>query len=164
MAPSVSFAREIYPFRVSELVSHEVQIAAVHRAQGHQTDYLVKGYTTTHRFVLVSFLEMPVHIGIDQPENNRLVADECLVMTLAITDGFLVGAAVFHFPEESTRFPILVLFFLNQFYPIVGNVHRHAVVEAISALIELHGQPRHPTDFLGNGERMGTNLVNQQVG
>ena len=62
VAPSVVLAGEVNPFRVTELVAHEVEVSAVNGGSREQTDHLVEGNTTLDVVVLVALLEVPVHI------------------------------------------------------------------------------------------------------
>ena len=61
----------------------------------------MQGNTAVNHVVLVALLEVPVHVGIDEAEDDGLVAYQCLVVTLAIGDGLLVGTAVLDFPEDA---------------------------------------------------------------
>ncbi len=48
--------------------------------------------------------------------------------------------------------------------PIVGDIHRHTVVEAVAAILELRSQARHTRHLLGNRDGIGVHLVNELVG
>ena len=164
VAPTVALTRKINPFGMAELVAHKIQVAAVDGRGRDEANHLVQGDSAMHRAVFVAFLEMPVHIGVDEAENNRLVAHERLVVRLAVTDGFLVGTAIFHLPENRTRLPVLVLDFLDCLDPIIGNIHRHPIVETIAAVLEFCSESGHSADFLGDGDGLGIHLVDEAVG
>ena len=100
VAPSVTLAREINPLWMTELITHEVQVAAIDGRSCSQTDHLVQGNASVNHIVLITLLEVPVHISIYQAEDDGLVAYQCLVMTLAVRDGLLVGTAVLDFPRR----------------------------------------------------------------
>ena len=74
MAPSIAFAREVYPFGMTKLIAHEVQVATIDGGCREQANHLVQGDASMYGVILVTFLEVPVHIGIYQTEDNGLVA------------------------------------------------------------------------------------------
>ena len=164
VAPSIALAGEVNPFGMSELVAHKVEVATVDGCCRDEANHLVESDATMNHEVLVALLEVPIHVGIYQTEDNGLVAYKCLVVALAVADGLLVGTAVLHLPEYRTRFPILVLQFLDGLYPVVGGIHRHAIVEAISAILILGSQSWHTTHLLGDSDSIGINLMDEQVG
>ena len=149
---------------MSELVAHKVEVATIDSSCCDETNHLVESDTTMSHKVLVALLEVPIHVGIYQTEDNGLVAHKCLVVALAVADGLLVGTAVLHLPEYRTRFPILVLHFLDGFYPIVGDVHCHAIVETIASILIFRCQSRHTTYLLGNSDSVGVDFMDKQVG
>ena len=99
--PAIAFAREVNPFRMTELITHEVQITSIDSGSGKQTNHLVQSDTSFYHAVLVTNLEMPVHVGINQAEDDGLVAYQCLVVTLTIRNSLFILATVGHFPEQT---------------------------------------------------------------
>ena len=164
IAPSIALAREVNPFGMTELITHEVQVATVDSTCRHQSDHLMQGNAATYHIVLVTLLEVPIHIGINQTEDNRLVAHQCLVVTLAVRDGLLVGTAVLNLPEDRAYIDVLIAHLLDSLNPIVGDVHGHTIVETIAAILELSCESRHSRYFLGNGNSLWIDLMNQAVG
>ena len=71
--PAISLAWEINPFGMSEFISHEIQITTINRGSSKQTNHLMKSNTTIYSIIFISFLHMPVHIGINQTEDNSLI-------------------------------------------------------------------------------------------
>ena len=164
IAPSIALAWEVYPLWVTKLVAHEVEITTVDSCCRHQAYHLVQGDASMHGAVLVSLLEMPVHIGIDEPEDECFVSHKGLVMTLTVGDGLLVGTTVFHLPEDGAGFPVFISQFLDGLYPVVGDVHRHAVVEPISTVLIACCQSWHATHLFSDGDGVGIHLVDEEVG
>ena len=152
VAPSVAFAWEVYPFGMSELIAHEVEVTAVDGAKCDEAYHLVEGDASIDVGVLVSFLEVPVHVAVDESEDDGLVSDECLVVALAVGDGLLVLASVGEFPEDGAGFPVFVALFLDNLYPVVGDVHGQSVVEAVATVLEGERQSRHSAHFFGYGD------------
>ena len=121
-------------------------------------------HATAHHAIVVAGHHVPVHLLVDEAEDDSLVAHQCLVVTLGIGDCLLVGAAVGEFPEYRSGFPLLILELLDGLNPVVGNTHRHAIVETYAPILHLSRQPWHATHFLSNGDGMGINVVNELVG
>jgi len=84
IAPAISLAWEIYPFRMSELVAHEVEIPAVDGCRGHKSYHLVQGDAACHGRGGVTNHHMPVHLFVDKTENHRLVAHQRLIVALDV--------------------------------------------------------------------------------
>ena len=99
VTPAIALAWEIYPFGMAELVAHKVEITAIDCRGRYEAYHFVQCDATVYGFVLIAFLEMPIHIGINQTEYQCFIAYKCLVVAFAIRDGFLVGTAVGKFPS-----------------------------------------------------------------
>ena len=112
---------------------------------------------------MVVLLHVPIHIRVNQTEDNRLIAYQRLVVTFGITNRTLIGTTVRGLPPDRGRMPILVLLLLDSLDPIIGDIHRHAVIEAIATILEFRGKPRHSTHFLGDRDRVRVHLMNQLV-
>ena len=106
---------------------------------------------------------MPIHVGINQTENDRLISDQCLIVALGIRDRFLIPTTICYFPEHTGWFPIFVNFLLYRLNPIVWNVHGHTIIKAITAIFYLCSQSRHPGYLFRNGNCFGIHLMNQIV-
>lgn len=98
--PAVALTREVYPLGMAKLVAHEVEIAAVDGRDGQQLDHLVESNAAIDGEIAVTLGHVPIHVGIDEAEDDCLVAYECLVVALDVGDGLLILAAVGDFPEE----------------------------------------------------------------
>ena len=85
-------------------------------------------------------------------------------MRLAIRDSLLVGATVLDLPEDTADIDVLIAYFFDGLDPVVGDIHGHAVVEAIATVLELGSQSRHARHLLGNGDGVGIYLVDEFVG
>ena len=163
ITPAVALAREINPLGVAEFVAHEIQIAAIHRRGRGETDHLVQGDAARDRTTLVPLAEMPVHIGIDEAEDDRLVAHERLVVALAIGNGALPLPTVRELPINARGMPILVFFLLDELDPVVGDVHGEAVIKTIAARRKGRREAGHAADILGDGDGVGIHLVDELV-
>ena len=87
--------------------------------------------------VLVTFLEVPIHIRIYQSEDNGLVTYQSLVMTLAVRDGLLILAPILNLPEDAAWLPCLVWQLLDGLDLEIWDVHGHTIIEAITSVLEL---------------------------
>ena len=164
IAPSVPLAREIDPFRMTELISHEVEVASIDCGERNETDHLMESHSAIHGEIIVAHHHMPIHLLVDQTEDNRLVAHESLIMAFAIRDGLLIGATVGEFPENRGGVPFLILLLLDHLDPIVGDTHSHSIVETYSSLIEFESQPRHAAHLLCDGDSLGVDLMYKDIG
>lgn len=108
--PAVAFAREVDPFRMTELVAHKVEVAAVDCGERDEAYHFVERDAAVHVHVVVVNHHVPIHVGVDKTEDYRLVAHKCLVVAFGIVDCLFVGAAVGQLPEDSCRLPVLVFF------------------------------------------------------
>ena len=149
---------------MAELVAHEVEVTAVDGRGGDKANHLVKSNAAMNGSVFIAFSEVPIHIGIDEAEDEGLVAHEGLVVAFSVRDVVLIGTAVGEFPEDAAGLPVLVAQFLDGLNPIVGDVHRHAVVKAITAILEGRGQTRHTAHLFCNGDGIGIDFVDKEVG
>ena len=147
-----------------ELIAHEVEVAAIGCTGRQEAYHLVKSDTALHHVVLVALLEMPVHVGIHQAEDDGLVAHQSLVMALGIGDGLLILASVSELPEEGCRLPVLVALLLDGLNPVVGDVHGESVVEAIAAIADRCRESGHAAHVLGNGDGILVDLMYEVVG
>ena len=84
VTPSVAFAREVNPLRMAELIAHERQISAVDGGGGDETNHLMQRDAAVRHEGGMTVLEMPVHVGIDETEDDGLVAHQRLVVTLCV--------------------------------------------------------------------------------
>lgn len=100
VTPVVAFAGEVNPFGMTKLVAHEVEIAAVNCGGCDESNHLVESDPTMDCSILIAFAEVPVHVCVDESENEGLVTHKCLVVALTIRDGSFVSAAIGHFPEN----------------------------------------------------------------
>ena len=86
---------------------------------------------------------MPIHIGINQTENNSLVSYQCLIMTFRIRDRLFILSTVGYFPEHTGRFPVLINLFLDSLDPVIRDVHSHTVIKSVTAIFYFGGKSRH---------------------
>ena len=161
--PSVPFAGEVNPLGVSELVAHEVEVASIDGGGSNKANHLVEGDTTVHHISRVSVLEVPIHISVNESEDDSLVSDECLVVALGIRDRLLVLASVGHLVEDMPCLPVFVAHFLDVLYPEVGYAHGEAIVKAHAAILDGTSESGHAGHLLGDSNRLGLHLVNEFV-
>ena len=145
----VADAREVEPLGMAELVALEVEPALAAQTVGQQADHLVKGQAAVddgrerrqRRHVRV-------HLGVHEPEGDRLVAHERLVVALHVGDVGLLPSAVLERVHDVAEVPVLVLGLLEQLDPLVGQSHGQTVVEARAALLHRTTQCRHARHVL----------------
>ena len=86
---------------MTEFVTHKVQITAIDGRSSQQSDHLVKGNTAVNDIIFISLLEVPVHVGVNQTEDNGFVSHKCLIMAFAVGNSLFILAAVGYFPEQA---------------------------------------------------------------
>ena len=148
---------------MAKLVAHEVQIAAIDGGSSNQTDHLVKSYAAIYYTVAVLLAEVPVHISIDEPENDGLVSHQCLVMAFCIRNSLFILTAVGHFPENAGRLPVLIFLLLDGLDPVIRHIHSQTVIEAIAAIFKLGSQAGHAADVFSYGDGTGLHFMDELV-
>ena len=76
---------------------------------------------------------MPIHGFVDQAKNQRLVADQGLVVTLGVADDFFLWAVRTQRMRQFAQVPIFVALFLQRFDPEIRRAHRQAIIKAQAA-------------------------------
>ena len=163
MAPTIALAREVNPFGVTELVTHESEITAIDGRSSNKANHLVQRDTAVHHIGRVTFLEVPIHIRIAEAEDDGLVAYQCLVMALGIGDGLLILTAVGHLIEDMSRLPVLVAHLFDILNPEIWNTHCQSVVKAHTAVLDRISQTRHTRHIFGDGDGVLLHLVYEFV-
>ena len=148
---------------MTELVSHEVKITSIHCGCSNQPDHLVKCYTPMNQGIFITFLEVPIHVSVNQPKDDGFVTHQCLVMTLTIRDSLLVRTPVLDFPKDGAGFPIFILQLLDGLDPEIGYVHRHAVIKAQAAIFHLGCQARHAANLFCYGYRIRVHFMDNLI-
>ena len=113
--------------------------------------------------IFITFLHMPIHICINQAENNRFISYQCLIMTFSVRNCFFVLPTVSYFPKHAGWFPIFIYLFLDSLNPIIGNIHSHAIIKAITTILYLSSQARHTRNLFCNGNSLRIYFMNQFV-
>ena len=121
---------------MAELVTHEVEISAIDGRSGDEANHLVQGNATVDHIGGVAMLKMPVHVGIDEAEDDGLVAYECLIVALGIRDGLLGLTTVGHLVEDVSGFPVLVAHLLDILDPVIRYTDSQTVVETHTTILD----------------------------
>ena len=106
---------------------------------------------------------MPIHICINQTENNSLVSYQCLIMTFRIRDRLFILSTVGYFPEHTGRLPVLVNLFLDSLDPVIRDVHSHTVIKSVTAIFYFGRKSRHTGNFFSNRDSLRIDLMNQLI-
>ena len=107
---------------------------------------------------------VPVHLLVHQPERERLVADQRLVVAFGVGDGGLAVAAVGEHAPEFVEIPVLVAAVLEQLDPVVRDAHGEAVGEADAAVFDRPAEARHAGHVLGDGDGAGFHVLDELGG
>ena len=59
--------------------------------------------------------------------------------------------------------PILIFLLFDEFDPVIGDVHREAIVKSVTAVFKRRGESRHTADIFGNGDSIRIDFMNEPV-
>ena len=93
---------------MTKLIAHKGEITTAHGGEGHQTDHIAERYATHHPIVVVALLHVPVHVAVDESEDDGLVSDECLIMALSVGDRSLRRTVIAQFVPHILWIPRFV--------------------------------------------------------
>ena len=79
---------------MAELIAHEIEIGAAVQRRRRQTRELVERHGAINLETVLVLAHAPVDRRIRHREEERLAADERLVVALDVTDDLLFGALV----------------------------------------------------------------------
>lgn len=161
---AVALAREVKPLRVAELVAFEVEITLTAETVGDEPDELVKGHTTVnHRRELGQLRHVGVHLSVAEPEHERLVTDERLVVALCVCNRLLHVPAVGEGVDKVTYVPIRVVELLEPLDVQVRNGHGKTIVKSKSAERDRNAQAGHSRNVLGDRDCRWEDPVNHLI-
>ena len=160
MPLAVGVSLGIQPFRMPELIAHEIEIARVRRGQGDQPHQTVKSQAARDIPVFPAHRHIMIHVVAHQPPDHGVVAVDALIVALHIADGAVIGPVVGHLMPQAAH----VMRGLDAFFPVVGNAHGKTVVKAQTALMRRAGQAGHAGKLFGNGYGLRPQLMGQGVG
>lgn len=105
------------------------------------------------------------HLPIHQPERQRLISHERLIVTLRVRDALLSVPPVDQSVNNVSDVPLRVgLGLFEQLDPHVGDSHREAVVEADASFGDRNAEGGHAGDVLGNADSGRVEGVDHGVG
>ena len=92
--PSVPLTGKINPVRMAEFVSHKVEIAVPCGRQRDEPHQLVQGHPPVHRQTLLLYVHMMVKVRSHEPQRQRFIPHQCLVMAFRIADAFFIHPSI----------------------------------------------------------------------
>ena len=164
VAPAVPLARKVDPFGMTELVAHKIEIGLASQRKRHQPDHLVERHTALYGQIVPTALHRRVHRTPHQPEGNRLVAHQRLVVRLGIGHRPHRGKPVGQHVPDLPDVPRLVGRILQHPDPEVGHRHPQPVVKPNTTVDHRRADARHAAHLLGYGYGGGFHLLHQLVG
>ena len=146
---------------MAELIAHEIKISFAGQAEGDQPDHLVQRDAAVDDHGLAGLVHVPVHFLVHQPERDRLVADQRLVVALGIADVLFAESAIHQRVINLAQVPVFVGFFFEQLDPVIGHAHRQAIIETEPAFVDRPRHADHAADIFGDGDRVGLDVVDE---
>ena len=101
-------SREVDPFRVSELVAHEIQPAFAAEADSKKAYHLMQGYASVNDIVRCIERHGGIHLFIHQSEGDSLITNEGLVVGFCVGDSLNIREPVIHGEEEFVHIPLFI--------------------------------------------------------
>ena len=163
VAPVVSLAGEIDPFRVAEVVAHEGHICLSAQGDREQPDHFMKCDTPVDHQVGVIFMHVIVHLLIHEPESKGFVAHQRLVVRFGVSHRFYMRQAVVQHMPYFVDVPVFIPVFLEQPDPEIGDTHAEPVIKAQPPFLHREGQPGHTGNIFRDGDGQGAHPVDQRV-
>ena len=106
---TIALSWEVNPFRMSKLISHEVQISLSSETLRYESNHLVQGHSSGNsKSGLKKSTHASVDISVEQPHRMGFVSYDSLVMTFGITDNFLLPSPVGETVSDVTHVPVFV--------------------------------------------------------
>ena len=124
----------------------------------------MQGNTSIDEQSFIALLHMPIHIGVDQSEDDGFITNKGLVVRLGIRDGFLTCTAVRHLIKDMAGFPILITHLFNVFYPEIGYTHCKTIVKTNASIFKRHCKFRKPGHLFGYSDSIRVYFVNKFIG
>ena len=115
----------------------------------------MEGDPTVHHQVLSILVHVPVHLLVDQPEDNGLIAHQGLVVRFGIANGLFVGPFGGKFLKNFRNVPGLIGLFFDGFDPVIGSAHGQAVRKTNTSVFYRNSQSGITAHILcyGKGSR-----------
>mmetsp|Transcript_8241 Transcript_8241/g.15658 ORF Transcript_8241/g.15658 Transcript_8241/m.15658 type:complete len:572 (-) Transcript_8241:563-2278(-) len=159
-------AGEVDPLGVAELVAHEGEVALPAQGHGEDADHLVQRKPAVHAVRrLPDGGHLIVHVGVHQPEGQRLGPHQRLVVGLGVGDALFVVPPVLHGEHEVAHVPVMVVDpLLHGLHPLVGDGHLQPVVKPDASLRNWAAQRGHARDVLRHRDDVGIQRVQHVVG
>ena len=99
VAPTITFSWEVNPFRMTELVAHEIEVATVYGSDSHEAYHFVQRHAAFDHKVVVTDHHVPIHFFVDETEDDSFIADESLVVAFCVCYCLFIGTTIGQLPE-----------------------------------------------------------------
>ena len=103
------------------------------------------------------------HLLVHQPERDRFVAYESLIMALCIGDAFLAVAPVHECMDDVTHVPCVIRRVFEELDPLVWNGHGKSVVKTNASNISGDTKKRHSRNIFSDGDDVWEECVQSVV-
>ena len=162
VAEVITFAREVDPLGVTELITHKVEIALTSQTLCEQANHFVKSHTSCHLGVhLLALSQAGVDIGVEEPHGDCLIAYDSLVMRFGIADALLFPAPISHAMRQVAHIPHLIRRVLEQLDPEVRQEHAQSIVETNATVLDCPAESWHPRDIFCDCDRVWHQLLDE---
>src|SRR5574344_2156914 len=163
VGPVITFSRKVNPFRMTELITHEVEVSIAGRSKCYESYHFMKGDAAIHNNVLRIFAHRVVHLLVYQSEDNSFISDKSLVMTLCITDSLFVCTLIGQLIIDLSHTPVPIRQLFNPFDPVVTNAHTHPEIKPDTSVFQRSCKARHSRHIFSYCEGIGLQLFNKYI-
>mmetsp|Transcript_40311 Transcript_40311/g.126894 ORF Transcript_40311/g.126894 Transcript_40311/m.126894 type:complete len:704 (-) Transcript_40311:165-2276(-) len=165
IGPVVADAREVDPLRMSEFVTHEVEVSLSSERHGDQSDHLVQGDSSVDDGVGGGEEgHAVVHLLVHEPEGDGLVTNKRLIVRFGVANNLLLVSSVCQRVYNMTHLPLIVRHLLQELDPHIRSSHGKTIVEAETSLMDRAAERWHARNILGDADGPGPDGVDHVVG
>jgi hypothetical protein len=161
---SIALTREVDPFWMSKLVTHEVEICLTTQALRNEPDHLVEGHSSRDAKIgLKQATHASVDVCIEQPHRLGLVTDDGLVMALCVADNLLPPSSISQTMRNMAHIPVLIRRAIKELDPHIRHKHTQPIIKSHTAILEFPAERGHTRNILSNSDCIWINLPDQSV-
>lgn len=162
--PIVAFAGEVEPLRVAKFIPHKGEITFPAEPDGEQADDFMESDSAINDGALTDLIHVPVHFLIHEPEGERLIAHQRLIVGFSVGDVRFSVAAIGQGAPDFFDIPFFITAVLEELDPVVWKPHGEAMAEADATFRDRSTEPRHTGHIFSYEQHAGAQLFGQLGG
>ena len=144
-----------------EFIAHKGQIAFAAQGGGDQPQHFMQRDSPVNDHVFLGFFHPPVHFLVTQPEHQRFVAYQRLIMGFAVANDLFLWSANGQLVVDLIQIPVFVRGFLQKPDPHIRLAHSQTVVKADAPLGDRNTHTGHGRHILSDQNGIFIHLPRQ---